>query len=367
MPLDITAAASAALPRAPRTTADRCPTAIALHPAADGLIARVRLPGGRLTPAQARLLAAWAPGDDERIELTGRGNLQLRGLSADQSGPLAAALHGAGLLPSEPHDQARTLVASPVAGRLPGAVMVDAILVAIDAALCEAPELTALSGRFLTAVDDGTGAVDVAAADVALVPAGRAHPRVSGRPRPAGAFSAAAIENVLAGERFALLVGGRATGLVDAAEAPAAVIAAALAFVQAAAGTAWQVRELPDGGAAIRAALVDDGVVESLGAARVSFRRSALPPLGRGQQVDGRAFVRASSVLGRLTAAQLLAAAEAAEQGHTDLRIATDRTLTLVDLAPKHATAALERLAAAGLPVDDADPAPGLTACAGLG
>ncbi|MDO9352080.1 MAG: hypothetical protein Q7T55_00200, partial [Solirubrobacteraceae bacterium] len=58
VPLDITPPAAST--RAPRTVADRCPTAIALHAAADGLIARVRLPGGRLTPAQARLLADWA-------------------------------------------------------------------------------------------------------------------------------------------------------------------------------------------------------------------------------------------------------------------------------------------------------------------
>jgi precorrin-3B synthase len=376
VPLDITAPA-AEPPRASRTAPDRCPTAIALHPAADGLIARVRLPGGRLTVAQARRLAAWAepqvevegaaarvstsavsPAAADRIELTVRGNFQIRGLAAADAGPLAAALHGAGLLPSEPHDQARTIVASPLAGRLRGTQHgIDDVVRAIDTALCAEPDLTKLSGRFLIAVDDGIGSVDTARADLAL----------------AFAPPAATVSAAVGGDRATVLVGGVAAGDVRRDAAPAAVVHAAGAFVRAAAEAAvagdgaWRVSELADGGAGIRAALLADGVVVAAAAGRRSFARVALPPLGIGQQVDGRAFVRASSVLGRLTAAQLRTAADAAEVGGSDLRIAVDRSLTIPDLAPKHAAAALAALAAAGLAVDDADPALGLTACAGLG
>lgn len=361
VPLDITPPA-AAPPRAPRTASDRCPTAIALHPAADGLIARVRLPGGRLTPMQARLLATWAaPSEhgDDLIEITGRGNLQIRGLRADQALPLAVALREAGLLPSEAHDQARTMPASPLAGRLPGAMAVDALVRAVDEALCAEPDLSALSGRFMIAVDDGTGMVDVLAADLALV---------AGGGNRGASLSPAGIEGALAGERLTLLVGGEVAGSVGAHEAPEALMAAAYAFLRDAAGGAWQVRELTDGGAAIREDLAAAGIVEPF--ADWTPTRAAvkpLPPLGLGHQTDGRAFVRASTVLGRLTGAQLSAAADAAESARSEVRIATDRSLTLVDLPPKHAETALSALAAAGLIVDSADPALGLTACAGLG
>jgi precorrin-3B synthase len=384
VPLDITPPAASA--RAPRNAADRCPTAIALHAAADGLIARVRLPGGRLTPTQARMLATWAEpvaggsgadaasvadrhGADggvtrvaaDRIELTGRGNLQIRGLVAGQAGPLAAALHGAGLLPSEPHDQARTIVASPLAGRLPGTVAVDALVRSIDEALCDEPDLAALSGRFLIAVDDGFGAVDVAGADLALV---------AGGGNRSATLSPSGIEGALAGERLTLLVGGVVAGSVGAHEAPDALMAAAYAFLRDAAGSAWRVTELADGGAAIRADLAAAGIVEPFAGwspTKAATTVRELPPIGVGRQADGRAFVRVATVLGRLTAAQLLAVADAAEAGRTEVRIATDRSVTLPDLAPKHAAAALATLTGAGLITEPDDPSLGLTACAGLG
>ncbi|MDO9356662.1 MAG: hypothetical protein Q7T55_23385, partial [Solirubrobacteraceae bacterium] len=285
------------------------------------------------------------------------------GQRAEQAGPLAATLHGAGLLPSEPHDQARTIVASPLAGRLPGTVAVDALVRSIDEALCDEPELSALSGRFLIAVDDGRGAVDVVGADLALV---------AGGGNRSATLSPSGIEGALAGERLTLLVGGVVAGSVGAHDAPEALMAAAYAFLRdaTAAGGAWRVAELPDAGAAIRADLAAAGIVEPF-AGWTSTQATAgvreLPPLGLGRLADGRAFVRAGAVLGRLTAEQLLVAADAAETGRTELRIAADRSLTLPDLAPKHADAALTALAAAGLITDAADPSLGLTACAGLG
>lgn len=349
--------ASTPQPRAPRAAADRCPTAIKLHPAADGLIARVRLPGGRLTAEQALLLAAWATEVDvaEPVELTGRGNLQLRGLRAEQAGPLAAALHGAGLLPSEPHDQARTITASPLAGRLAGAAAVDELVLALDEALCDAPALTALSGRFLWAVDDGTGAVDLGRADLALQ-------------RAAPGDLAAAID-----DRVTVWIGGAPAGTIVAAEAAAALVAIAARFLETAAGTAWQVRELGDGGAALRAWAVAAGPLTPVGEGRAarraaaSIERTPLPPLGPGRQADGRGFARALAPVGRLSAAQLRVAAGLAAVAGSELRIATDRTLTIPDLAVRFVTPTTDGLAAAGLPTSSGHPAVGVTACAGLG
>jgi hypothetical protein len=42
----------------PRARADACPGALQTHPAADGELARVRVPGGLLTAGQLHVLAA---------------------------------------------------------------------------------------------------------------------------------------------------------------------------------------------------------------------------------------------------------------------------------------------------------------------
>jgi hypothetical protein len=100
-----------------RAGADRCPGALRLAEAADGYLARVRLPGGFVTGEQLRVLAGLATElGDGRIELTSRGNVQLRALAMDAAEPLTAALARAGLLPSLAHDRVRNVLASPLAG-----------------------------------------------------------------------------------------------------------------------------------------------------------------------------------------------------------------------------------------------------------
>ncbi|MGH3170277.1 MAG: nitrite reductase, partial [Trebonia sp.] len=100
-------------PATTRPAADRCPGALRLIEAADGHLARVRLPGGRVTAAQLRTLA-WLAGDlgDGRVELTSRGNVQLRALPADAAVRLTEELTAAGLLPSLDHDRVRNILAS---------------------------------------------------------------------------------------------------------------------------------------------------------------------------------------------------------------------------------------------------------------
>ncbi|WP_233625414.1 precorrin-3B synthase [Actinoplanes sp. ATCC 53533] len=145
-----------------RADADACPGALRLHAAADGPLARVRVPGGRLTGAQLtvvrELATRWGDG---HVELTSRANLQLRALKDAPVEDLAANLRGAGLLPSETHELVRNIVASPLAEGLP--------VGPLDQALCADPSLAELPGRFLFALDSGAG--DVAfGADVAALP-----------------------------------------------------------------------------------------------------------------------------------------------------------------------------------------------------
>ena len=61
---------------------DACPGALQVHPAADGALARVRLPGGMITAPQLEALAARRrTSASPAMELTSRGNIQIRGIT----------------------------------------------------------------------------------------------------------------------------------------------------------------------------------------------------------------------------------------------------------------------------------------------
>jgi precorrin-3B synthase len=320
-----------------RPPADRCPGAVVLHAAADGALARVRLPGGRLSAAQLRALARAVALGNGLADLTSRANVQVRGLPSGAGGELARVLSAAGLLPSPAHDRARNVLASPVAARHPRAVAeTDAVVAEIDRRLCADAALAALPGRFLFAVDDGSGLALDHAADVALV---------------AGADGA-----------FGLVLAGLwTTARLDADAAAGAAVAAARAFLaerDGHAGRAWRLAELEDGAAAVAGRL---GVSLVAGPhARGSVARLAPGRLG---QRDGRVALTALVPLGRLDAVGLGGLAEIAGE----VRISTGRTVTVPDVSPGRAAAvqaALERL---GLVVSDRSGWAGLTACAGMG
>src|SRR3954451_15182501 len=101
-----------AVPSLVRDRADACPGALQTHAAADGALARVRLPGGLVTRAQLAVLATAALDlGDGALELTSRGNVHLRGLGPGADTELAVRLTAAGLLPSPSHDRVRNVLA----------------------------------------------------------------------------------------------------------------------------------------------------------------------------------------------------------------------------------------------------------------
>ncbi|MGW0896125.1 cobalamin biosynthesis protein CobG [Streptomyces goshikiensis] len=216
----------AAMPQPPSATSrdepvirdrgDACPGALRLHAADDGFLARVRLPGGLLSAAQAAALADAADRfGDGHLELTSRGNVQLRGLADGCGGALAELLGAVGLLPAPSHERVRNIVASPLGDPAP--------VRALDRLLCADPGAAALSGRFLFAVDDGRGDVAALDPDVTLL--------------------------ALPGDRALIRLGSAPDAAeVAAADAPEAALEAARHFLDAAAGAgtrAWRVAELP--------------------------------------------------------------------------------------------------------------------------
>ncbi|MFD7160896.1 precorrin-3B synthase [Kribbella sp. NPDC059898] len=194
---------------------------LAVHQAADGGLARVRLPGGRLTAPQLDVLrVAAAELGDGRLELTSRANVQLRGLDADGPRELSDRLYATGLLPSITHERVRNIMASPLSG-LDQETRYDVMPVvnALDEALCDRPALAELPGRFLFALDDGRGDLAEVQADV----------------------GARALD-----ERSALLSIGDRGVRVNWAAVPELMLAAAEAFLQVR-EQEWRVAEVPGG------------------------------------------------------------------------------------------------------------------------
>ncbi|MBN6056553.1 precorrin-3B synthase [Nonomuraea sp. RK-328] len=394
-----------------RIRPDACPGALQVHEAADGPLARVRLPGGAITVTRLRELAAAAAElGSGVIELTSRANVQVRGLRSPAA--FAARLAAAGLLPSPAHERVRNIVASPLGGRT---ALLDPqpLVEALDSALCARPRTAGLPGRFLFAVDDGTGDMPGLGADVTFVP------------------------GVAGGT---LLLAGVDPGLAVGADAAASLmVAAAEAFLdeREAAGrerAAWRIGELADGPARIASRLAGaplpagprradpavfpagprrtaPGVLPAdpgranppvvLTASRPGPGGADAPPsppaargrrVGRVEQRDGRVALEAAAPLGRLSVAQARAIADAAAddmgeaegaldgageaegaddpatveaRGAVPVRLTPWRTVVLLDLSPAAADRATRILAAAGLVTDPASPWVGVSACTG--
>jgi precorrin-3B synthase len=92
-----------------------CPSAYRPMPSGDGLVVRVRPRGGRLPAAQASHIADLAERHGNGlIDLTGRANLQIRGVSAAGHAPLLDGLADLGLIdPEEKTEEQRNLVVAP--------------------------------------------------------------------------------------------------------------------------------------------------------------------------------------------------------------------------------------------------------------
>jgi len=316
---------------------DACPGVFALHDAADGALARVRLPGGAIDAAALRVVADCAEElGDGAVHLTSRGNVQLRGLRRDDP-RLAARLAAAGLLPSATHERARNLLASPLSAITGGLADVRDLARELDRGLCARPALAALSGRFLFALDDGRG--DVAAEDPDLC------------------------WQAVGPDDGRLLVAGEPVARVPRSRAVTALLDAAEAFLAGSDG-AWRTRSAatgsPPAAPATPAPVGPSGdqrphaPIGGPGGSAGRLAGHAGLPLG---WVGGGAALVCAPVLGEMSAAQLRVLAAVAPRA-----IVTPwRTVVL----PGAREGADARLAAAGYVVDPASPVPLVSACAG--
>ena len=306
---------------------DACPGALQLHQAADGALARIRLPGGMIAAEQLEALAnAAVRFGSSAMELTSRGNVQIRGLTDPAA--LADAVATAGLLPSVTHERVRNIVASPLSGRSGGVADVRGLVVALDVAIQDSSALARLPGRFWFGVDDGRGDVSGLGADVGA--------------------------HLLATDEAALLVAGIDTGVRMApTDAVATLVAVAEKFVEAR-GTAWRASELTE----VQPLLAG---LTSSGQPGMTWPPTVRPRVGWIEQDDGRVTLGAAVPLGVLEArvAEFLAAVEA------PLVITPWRSVLVCDLEEGVADVALRVLAPQGLVFDENSPWLSVSACTG--
>jgi len=325
---------------------DACPGALQVHQAADGAMARIRLPGGMITAAQMAMLAGVSSRlGSGTLELTARGNVQLRGIT--DVAAVADAIAAAGLLPSATHERVRNIVASPLSGRSGGNVDVREWVGELDAAICAHPRLAELGGRFWFSLDDGRADVSGLGADAGV------H-RLD--------------------DDCALLLAGRDTGVrLAVSDVACTLVGVAVRFLESR-GKAWRVTELDNlqdlipGAVGARPQRVEappaSGGVPPPACGGVSakpFPPVTKAPVGWITQKDGRVTLGAAVPLGILSArvAEYLAAIEA------PLVITPWRSVLVCDLDETAADVSLRVLAPLGLVFDENSPWLTVSACTG--
>ena len=135
-----------------------CPGALRPMESGDGLLVRLRLTGGILSANHAQIIAKAAMQyGNGLIDLSGRANLQIRGVSGSQWPHLIADLSRHGLLDDDAEAEAvRNVIASPLAGLDPSAFLdIRPIVKALEHRLVSERALHQLPGKFGFSIDDG--------------------------------------------------------------------------------------------------------------------------------------------------------------------------------------------------------------------
>lgn len=302
-----------------------CPTLAAPMQTGDGLLARLRPASGFFTAeAFLALLDAAEAFGSGRLDITARGNLQIRGLRPEAVAPLSAAVARAGIVPCD----GIAVEMPPLAGLDPseGAdprplarTLADRIG---DSGLQLAPKLAV--------VVDGGGRLhlDGVAADIKLV-----------AEAPGGS------------PLWHLLVAGRPTGLSGSEDA---MLDAAMSVVAdiAACGPAARARDLP-------AKRVPSG------SSSLAKRDVAMSPVGR-FDLGAHVVLGVAPAFGQMearVARRLIVAAKAG--GLSEVRLAPGRALLLVGPAGCDLSALARLAMSLGFVVDAGDPALRIDVCAG--
>jgi precorrin isomerase len=169
---------------------------------------RLRLIGGSVSSSALLSLVSVAESHgDGKVYLTGRANLQVRGLPAvDGALPseVLTVLKATGLVPAQTHELVRNVMVSPQTGVAGGRADLRGVAASLDRLLCGSSRLAALPGRFLFVLDDGRGDLVSRECDLGLVAlsATEAQLRVGERWGPVVPITEAASRLVALASRF---------------------------------------------------------------------------------------------------------------------------------------------------------------------
>jgi precorrin-3B synthase len=325
-----------------------CPGVLHAVPAKDGLLIRVRVPGGLIEADQLKTVAgiscAFADG---YVEITSRANLQLRAIQDRDLEPIVERIALAGLLPSSRHDRVRNIVTSPIAG-LDGEEVIDPrpLIHELDRQLRGEPVFLNLHPKFSIAIHGGT--------------------RRFSRDRDDISLEAVDLNSA---PHFHLSIGGASSGfVVKRADAVDCTLAAAKMCIRLAKESSLPVR----GKAVVTIPGAMKRIVDALShiltpspvSASSCLDNEALIGIYPTTQND-RVSIIPSVPLGRLTAEQAIYLAASANEWEGDLRLAPWRGVVLGSIPKSAVDNIVGRLHSMGLSCDGRDGFRGIAACAG--
>ncbi len=313
-----------------------CPSTLRPMETGDGWLVRLHPPGSVLTPAQLGRIAALArETGNGLVEISARGNLQLRGVRPDAHPALVAVLLADNLVDEPEGDgPARLTIVSPLAGDDPGD-FIDA------AALAAAIEhgvrgLAGLPAKLSVTVDGGGLPLDGAPADLRL--------------------RAIARDTILIG-----FPDGSWRGPVTPEQAVCATLDALAAFAELHRHAPETIRRLRD--------LAGERLAALTGLPRIGAPppRPAAPRAGLFSLRDGSFAALLALPFGRSDAGTLGSLARSAvEAGARAIRLSLWRGLAILGLRAEAAHTLLARAETLGLITRADDPRLRVQACAGL-
>ncbi|XCB24750.1 precorrin-3B synthase [Tunturibacter gelidoferens] len=326
-----------------------CPGILHAVQAKDGLLTRIRVPGGMITPSQltavAELSASFADGN---VDITSRSNIQLRAIKTKDLSSLVHGLDLAGFLPSPLHDRIRNIVASPFAGLGFGEILdTQPFVRELDRRLIADHVIAGLPPKFSFAIDGGG--------------------RWFGRDCDDLALRAVNVDNT---PLFHLAIGGILSGFgVRVDEAVDCILEAAKMCVEIS-----KELEMPARGRKIASA---PRAMNRLLDALSDFLVACPFPDGLGDVDDmpvgiypcervGFVDLVPSVPLGRLTAEQIRCMASIAKRWDGDIRLAPWRGVVLGSIPESSVSQITAKLEAVGLSSDGKDGYRGVAACAGI-
>ncbi|MFL5160216.1 MAG: precorrin-3B synthase [Microvirga sp.] len=306
----------------------------------DGLLVRLSPFGGRLTADQARLIAEAArEHGNGHLDITARGNLQLRGVSDGTYPDLFAFFEREGLAEPEGEGPNRLTVLSPLAGLDPRD-RIDAF------ALAQAIESTAaaqdgLPAKFFIAVDGGGSLpLDPVGADLHLT---------------AGEDGTVAFSISSSGNLYGI-------GAASLPHAPAATRTFLSGFSDMRRTGRAEARRLRD----LQPHLVQELIASAALEPAVAMLQRPEPPRAGVIPIEGGHAVLLALPFGRCGTEQLLQVAQWSERfGTAEIRLSFTRGILLPGIADEHVSTLIAEASGAGFITDANDPRLSLLACPG--